>query len=294
MQKMPASRCVTLGALALLTLGACRTLDPVPEGVDANASWIYRNQDTEDEAELAAALVQLRTDLALDDIDAYLERLLEPLDAASVAIVGKEAVEALAPEARDAMDDAALEAALDAGTLVRLADQQGMLVATKIPCTIDDTVDVFIRLDQDTVHPDYEAYARSYTTDRDAFGLDTPLAWTTDYTVSVLFSTYEATILGGVRWLEGVDADGTTRRFAVARAHLPEPATFTKGGTYFRQDYQLDVFLPTADDQTIHLFAVWRDMDLGGFHSSNTAYIATVSKAFRDGDEEIAAFCQPE
>jgi len=42
------------------------------------------------------------------------------------------------------------------------------------------------------------------------------------------------------------------------------------------------------------VFAVWRDMNLRGFHSSNGAYIATVSDAFREADENIAAVCNPE
>ncbi len=282
------------GLMVLLAAGGCRTLDPVPEGVDANASWLYRNQDLEDEAQIAEALVQLRADLSLDDIDEYLEQLMGPLDAESVAVVGKQAISALPEAEADALSEEDLEARVEDGTLVRLGDQQGMMVATIIPCSIEDTVDVFVRLDQDVIHPDYETYKREYTSDRDAFGLGTPLSWSTDYTVkfTIPTATYEANILGQIRWLEGDDASGETQRYAIARAHLPEPGVFTKGGQYFRQDYQLDLFYPTDDGRTIHLFAVWRDMNLGGFHSSEQAYIAIVSGAFRNGDKEIASFCQ--
>lgn len=278
--------------VTLAATSACRKLEPVPEGVDANAAWLYRHQDDDAQDEIAEGLRQIRGDLSLDALEEYTERLLEPLDAETVAVVGRQAVEGLSEEERGALSEDEVESRLDDGSLVRLSDQQGMLVATRIPCSLEDTVEVFVRLDQDTIHPDYQAYERSYTSDRDAFGPDTPLSWETNYTVSVIGFQYDARILGQIRWVE--DGDET---FALARAWLPEPGVFKNEGSksYFRQDFQLDAFYETDSGETLHLFAVWRDMNLGGgLHSSNAGYIATVSKAFRDGDVEIASFCNPD
>jgi len=289
------NRLLSWSVYTLVAAAGCRKLEPVPEGVDANAAWLYRNQPEDADVEIAAGLRQMRADLALDDLDEYVERLLEPLDADTVASVGMQSVAGLSEEERAGMSEDDIEAAIAEGSLVRLSDQQGMLVATRIPCSIEDTVEVFVRLDQDVIHPDYQAYQREYTSDRDAFGLDTPLSWETHYTVSVIGFQYDARILGQIRWV--TDDEGGPP-FALARAHLPEPGAFKKGEdakSYFRQDYQLDAFYETDDGQTLHLFAVWRDMNLGGgLHSSNAGYIATVSKAFRDGDLEIAEFCAGE
>lgn len=268
--------------LALVAASGCRKLEPIPEGADGAAAWLYRHQDGDATDEIRAAIDQIVDELGVTTAEAgFVEGLLESLDAETVGVVGRSAVEALPPEEQEAIT----EEELDAGTVVQLSDQQGMVVASVIPCPVQDVLDVYVRTDQDVVHGGYEAYDRAYTADRDAFDDGEPLSWETNYTVSVLTSTYDATILGQVRW---VDED---RTYAVARAHLPEPAEFTRGGKYFRQDYQLDLYAPTDSGETVHVFAVWRDMNLAGFHSSNTGYIATVSNEFRAADGRTAEAC---
>ena len=269
---------------AVLATPACRKLDPVPEDADGAASWLYRNQDLDEPEEVIAAMDQLITALALDPEDQFMEGLLNPLDAESVEAVGRVPVSSLPEEEQGAVT----EEDLAAGTYVMLSEQQGMVVASVIPCSVQDVVDVFKRTDQDVIQGGYDAYDRQYTSDEDALDSGEMLTWETNYTLSTLGATYDATILGQLRY---VDADKT---YALARAVLPEPGEFTRGGQYFHQDYQLDLFAPTDDGNTTHVFTVWRDMNLAGFHSSNAAYIATVSNAFRDADDNIAEVCNPE
>ncbi len=280
-------RAVLLPICLILTVTACRKLDPVPEDADGAAAWLYRHQGDGEDADVAEALRNLRDALDLDAQEEPVEALLAALDADAVGAVGRVAVESLPEEEQAAIDDAAL----DAGTYVRLADQQGMIIASVIPCAVEDVVGIHVRLDQDEIHGGYDAYDRAYLTDADAFfagDLDA-LAWRTDYTVSVIGSTYDATILGDLRW---VDIDGA--RMGYGRAHLPEPGTFESGGGYFRQDYHLDLFYERAPGETVHVFGVWRDLKVAGFHSSNPAFIATVSSRFVESDEEIAALCAAE
>jgi hypothetical protein len=250
-----------LTVVLLLPFG-CRKLDPIPQDADGAASWLYRNQDAEDTEEIIAAM-----DLVIDALE----------------VVGRVAVETLPTEEQIAVTEEELEA----GTYVVLEEQQGMVVASIIPCAVADVVGVVIRTDQDVVQGGYDVYDRAYTTDENALDNGEMLGWETNYTISALGATYDATILGQLRFLD------EAKTYAVARAYLPTPGEFTRGGRYFRQDYQLDLFAPTEDGQTIHVFAVWRDMNLGGFHSSNAAYIATVSNAFRDADVAIADVCNP-
>src|SRR5690606_21513438 len=110
----------------------------------------------------------------------------------AVAAVGRAAVESLPADEQDQVT----EDDLDAGTWVVLSDQQGMLVASVVPCAVEDVVDVFVRTDQDVIHGGYDAYDRRYTSPVEDFDLDTPLSWETHYTVSMLGSTYDARILG--------------------------------------------------------------------------------------------------
>ncbi len=267
----------------LLIPSGCRKLDPIPEDADGAASWLYRNQDSEDTEEIIAAMGVVIDALDIDPEVEFVEGLLLPLDAASVEVVGRIAVQTLPTDEQAAVT----EEDLDAGTYVVLEEQQGMVVASIIPCAVEEVVGVVIRTDQDVVQGGYDVYDREYTSADDALDNGEMLGWETNYTISALGTTYEATILGQLRFLN------EEQTHAIARAHLPTPAVFTRGGRYFRQDYQLDLFAPTDDGQTIHIFAVWRDMNLGGFHSSSAAYIATVSNAFRDSDVAIATVCNP-
>lgn len=277
--------------LALLTAGlllltsACRRLDDIPDDADGAAAWLYQHQSDGEPHDVLEALLNLRQGLNLDELDEPLEGLLLPLSADAVASVGRQAVEAL-PE--DQWDDVP-EEEIEDGTFVRLEDQQGMLIASVIPCSVEDTVGVHVRLDQDEIHGGYDEYERVYLTDHEPFlaGERPDLAWSTDYTVSVIGSTYNANIQGQIRWVELPDGS----RLGLGRAHLPEPGVFTRGGGYFRQDYHLDLFYEIAPGQTVHVFGVWRDLRVAGIHSSNAAFIATTSRRFVESDAEKGEIC---
>lgn len=273
-------------ALALLVAtGACRKLDQVPEDADGAAAWLYQHQPDGEADEVAEAITYLVDGLELDALEGSLEGLVAQLPAAAVSAVGRTAVESLPADEQAAVTDSQIEE----GTYVRLAEHQGMVIASVIPCSVQDVVNTHVRRDQDEIHGGYDAYDRQWTTDGDAFtaGQADDLAWSTDYTVSVLGNTYDANIQGQIRW---VDLDDGTR-VGLGRAYLPAPGTFTKGGGYFRQDYHLDLFFERAPGETIHLFGVWRDLRVAGIHSSNAAFIATTSKRFAEADETIAARC---
>ncbi|TVQ94466.1 MAG: hypothetical protein EA397_02005 [Deltaproteobacteria bacterium] len=278
-------RLASTATCLLLVMSACRRLDDIPEDADGAAAWLYQHQPDGEAGAVEEALLNLRQGLGLDDLDEPLEGLLLPLNAEAVAAVGRTALETLPEEERDAIDEALIED----GTYVVLADQQGMLIASVIPCTVEDTVAVHVRLDQDEIHGGYDFYERTYLQDAAPFlnGQRDDLAWSTDYTVSVVGSTYDATIHGQIRWVDL--PDGT--KLGLGRAHLAEPGVFTRGGGYFRQDYHLDLFYEIAPGQTVHVFSVWRDLRVSGVHSSNAAFIATTSRRFVESDREKAEIC---
>jgi hypothetical protein len=270
---------------ALVVATACKRPDDVPEDADGAAAWLYEHQPNGEPDDVTEALRNLRDALELDAMAEPMKGLLLPLTASAVQSVGLDVVELLPESEQEAISDDDL----NAGGLVRLADQQGLLVASVIPCDVEDVVATHVRLDQDAIHGGYDAYLRQYTSDFSAFeaGTTPTLSWQTDYTVSVIGSRYDATILGGVRWVDLTD--GT--RMGHGRAHLPEPGVFTRGGGYFRQDYHLDLFYEHAPGETMHVLIVWRDLRVAGIHSSNAAFISTVSNRFLESDETIAEVC---
>ena len=274
----------------VVALLGCKHLDPVPEDADGAMAWVYENYATAEPADLADAVDKLHDALAAGSMTDALETTMTPLPATGVAAVGRTAAESL-PDPSTVTD-----ADLDAGTYVRLADQQGMLIASVIHCPRDAVESILAATNQDEMHGGYDAYDREWDGDGAAYfaGDVYTLTWTTEYTVSVVGSTYHATFDGGLRH---VSSDGSdTFRFGdvvLGRAVLPEPGVFDKGDGYFRQDYQLDALWERSPGETVHLFGVWRDLLVAGFHSSNAAFISLVSDRSVKADQEIEAICSP-
>lgn len=279
--------------MLLAALFACAPLDPASEQVDGSAAWLYEHAATAEPASLAAAVTLIAEDVGADSLAEPLQTTMTALSAEAVAAVGRTAVEGLPPEEQVNVS----EADLDAGTYVRLADQQGMMIATVIPCGLDEVEALIASPDQDEIHGGYDAYERRWDDDGDAYfsGEADTLSWTTDYTVSVVGSTYSATIEGGLRRARSDGSEGFPfGDVVIGRAVLPEPGAFESGDGYFRQDYQLDALWERAPGETVHLFGVWRDLLVAGFHSSDEAFIGLVSDRSVEADEEIAALCAAE
>jgi hypothetical protein len=276
---------------ALLALVGCKHLDPAPADADGAVGWLYENYAVAEPAAIADAVGKIADDLDTDGMSDAIETTISTLSADGVASVGRSAVEALPEDEQDDVTDEQL----DAGELVRLSDQQGMLIVSVIGCGRDDVETLLAATNQDELHGGYDAYDREWDGDGDAyFARETDtLAWTTDYTVTpVPGSTYHATIEGGLRYVASDGGDAFPFGDVVlGRAVLPEPGVFDAGEGYFRQDYQLDVLWERAPGETVHLFGVWRDLLVAGFHSSNEGFIGLVSDRSVQADEEIEALC---
>jgi hypothetical protein len=276
--------------MLLIALTACKHVEPAPADTEGAAKWLYANYDEGDAAGIADAVDKISDDLDAGSISDAIETTMTPLSADAVATVDRVAVESLDEDAQaDVTDDQ-----LDSGEFVRLADQQGMLIVTVIHCSLADVEELLAMPDQNTLHGGYDAYERTWDADGDSYfaGETDRFTWSTDYTISTLGATYEANIHGGLRHVAAEDDDAF--RFGdmvLGRAVLPEPATFTAGGDYFRQDYQLDLIWERAQGETVHLFGVWRDMELSGIKSSNGAYISVVSDRSVESDGEIEDAC---
>jgi hypothetical protein len=272
----------------LSSLLACAKKEATPEEADRGAGWLYQHYADGAPADLADAIATIHDDIDAGTMTDALETTLTNLEPDAVAAVGRTAVESLPDdEQADVTEDD-----LDAGTYVRLADQQGMFIVSVIDCDLVDVETILAATNQDEMHGGYDAYERTWTSDGDAYfaGETDTLTWTTDYTVSVIGSTYHATIQGGLRHLSD---DGSFRfgDVVLGRAVLPEPGVFDAGDGYFRQDYQLDMLWERAPGETIHAFALWRDLLVAGFHSSDPAFISLVSDRSVDADQEIEDLC---
>jgi hypothetical protein len=257
-----------LAVATLLAAGCAR--DPAPASVDGAMQWLYENYEKATPAEIADAVSKVNAGFQKDDLP--LKNTLENLTAAAIS-------------------DVELGQTNDPSTA------QGMLVVSAIPCAIDKIEKIHTALNQNEIHHGgYESYKRVYTSsDTDYFARTTDLlTWTTDYVISTLGSRYSATIKGGVRFIPATD-DKKVFPFGsmfIGRAVLPKPGVFAADSSdYFKQDYQLDLYYQDAENETIHVFGVWRDMKYIGTKSSSDVFIANITGSGVEGDKDVGDLC---
>ena len=76
---------------------------------------------------------------------------------------------------------------------------------------------------------------------------------------------YDALIKGSLRRIPGAAPGGGD--VLAYRSALPAPATFRGNSTsYFRQDYQLEIYWEQEPGKIFHSYGMWREMKVGGFN----------------------------
>jgi hypothetical protein len=233
----------------ICALAACAPPPRPPADVDGLARWFYSEYDAASDRAVAEAVANLHAALRAGEIEAPEQGRLSPL-----------------PEAADP------------------GRVRGMLLVNLIRCPLAEVERLHTARDQRAIHPSFDRYERSYTSDPDAyFARRNPrLDWQNRYTVSLLGSSCEAEVEGGARFASGA---------LLSRARLARPARFNNPDDYFRQDYQIQLFYERAPGEVVHLFAVWREMRFAGFSSDDDLFAALTLDSFARGDEEIEAHC---
>lgn len=147
------------------------------------------------------------------------------------------------------------------------ADATPVFLANRYTCGLDALERILIHLDQDALYDSYDAYDRRYTSDAAAYraGEVNTISWEVDLTASGFgLGSYEEKLLGGVRRLpipDDVEGDFPVREFLLARTWIPYPA---KGEAIdFRQDYQLEIYVPWGTGDILHLYGIWRELETG-------------------------------
>jgi hypothetical protein len=147
-------------------------------------------------------------------------------------------------------------------------------------CDLDQLARILVHLDQDALYNAYDAYTRRYTTDFGAWerGERDDVAWEVDLTASGFgLGSYDERLLGGVRRLpipDDVVGDFPMRELLVARTWIPYPARGSQ--IDFRQDYQLEIYVPWGEGEILHLYGLWRELTTG-FGSFADGVVQTVT-----------------
>lgn len=220
-------------------LTACKAVEPAPTELDDLAHYFWDQFELSSE-ELAPALLNLDAAIGADVTDAHIDGSISDLAADQIALVGKSDLDP--------------------------SRAAGVFIANVISCPIDAIEQHTYALNQGELHDNtYDSYERAYTSDFDAYTsreVDS-LEWESTYAVSGLGVEYTATLDGRLRYLPALDAEVTPYGDALlVRGVLVEPA-YIEGSDNERglmQDYQLEVYYPRSETETVHFYIIWREM----------------------------------
>lgn len=171
-----------------------------------------------------------------------------------------------------------------------------LFIVTRFTCSLPALEAVLVARNQ---HEQYEGayltYDRRYTSDASSFtsGSSDTLTWEVDlrstYPLAGEFTEY---LLGGIRRLDlPTDTAWAGPEALLTRTWLPYPAARDNDGIDFRQDYQLELYLPYGDDEIVHLYGMWRQLStpFGDFEGSIARLTLTNLVGWDDRTEELCA-----
>lgn len=259
-------------ALSLLVaLTGCKKVEPAPAELDELFHFVWPKFDVGTPEELHEAVVNMHDAVDGNTLDEATDGSLTRLSATDAAVVG----------------------VLDRDPVLAA----GIFIANVIDCDFELLQDILAYPSQDELYTGvYDHYQRAYTTSRNAW-LDrsgAELTWDLDYSASIISSSYDASARGKLRRIERIDDElSPFGDIVLARAYLPEPATFKSDGRSLDQDYQLELYWERRPGEVVHTYAMWRQADFGsGFTSEDEGVQRILLNNLVDWDDTTAEICE--
>ncbi len=168
----------------------------------------------------------------------------------------------------------------------------GIHIIDEIPCTETQLLDVMLEPDQNEIYGVYETYSRTYDGDPQDFrdGKVDIMTWKGDIDAFIPFpviSTYTYAFRAEARRVELDEGTGF-----LTRTWMPTPSTWDKDGPEFDQDYQLEVWRPSADGKSfLHIYPVWRVMKAAGFDMETAGMQNITLEQMEKWDQRTAELC---
>ena len=261
---------IFIGACCGLFLAGCRQLEPAPKELDRLFPWFFSQVDQAEPEQLAEGFRNLYAAADPGSLDGPIDGTLTRLH----------------------VDDLGT-ALVDAPKLDRAA---GVYMLRPLRCGMQQLQRVLTHGAQDELYPDaYDTYSRTFTSDASAFsqGETDLITWNVEYSATILGKSYTSTVLGALRRVPVLDAQQSPHgETVVARAYIPEPASFEKDGTSLNQDYQIEMYVPMGEVEILHAYGIWREADFGaGIDSEDEGTQRLLLNNLAKWDEETEALC---
>ena len=254
-----------------ILLLSCKAVEPAPEDLDELSLYFWRHFLDDDPITLQAGIESLHSVMNVDVLDELIDGSIMPLSQSDLDEVGRENQEA--------------------------SMLSGVFFINKVNCSIEGIAPNVYNLDQDVLHPDtYDAYNREYTSDFEAYLTEEEefLSWDTTYDISGFGYDYTAYLESTLR---NVPKDGNGfADMLISRTLLKEPAYFDEGSTArgLFQDFQMEIYYQLESGQSLHLYAIWREMILFGDMSfASESAQRLVLDGLSDWDRDMEENCNP-
>lgn len=259
--------------MLLLSLFACKNVEPAPEDIDGLSHYFWQHYDDEEDDALAEGIKNAFIAIDPENLEEPLRGSISDLSLEELTLVGKENEE-------------------------NYENMAGIYFANIINCPISVVEKGVYALNQAERHEgDYTEYNREYTSDLDAYEAreTNRLYWTTNYSVEQLTKKMSVEIFGETRYTADIDEEQTPHgAFFLARGVMGDDALFEGSddkGMF--QDYQLEVYFQLSENQTVHYFTIWRDVLYApGMDFSSEGLQNLVLDGMIDWDLDAEAECQ--
>ena len=226
--------------MLILSLIACRNVEPAPENIEDLSHYFWQHYDNEDEAVLAEGITSAFSAIDPNNLEEPMRGSITDLSLEELELVGKEGEE-------------------------NYENMAGIFFANIINCPIDVVERGVYALNQGDRHEgDYTDYDRVYTSDLAEYESreSDSLYWTTNYSIEQITKKMSVEINGEIRYFPEVNDQQTPHgSFFLSRGVMGPDAYFDGSDEHgMFQDYQLEVYFQLSETQTVHYFTIWRDV----------------------------------
>ena len=251
-------------------LCSCKGVEPAPEDLNNLSLYMWRHFSDEEDTALQAGIESLHQIMNVDTLEELLDGSISNLTQNDL--------------------DAAGKSDQDASLL------SGVFFINKVNCSIEGIEPNVYSLAQDELHPEtYDAYERNYTSDFDAYKAreEDFLSWDTTYDISGFGYDYRAHLESTLRF-SAVQDDTDFSNMLISRTILKEPAYFDEDSTNrgLFQDFQMEVYYQLDSGDSLHFYAIWREMILfGNMSFASESAQRLVLDGLSDWDRDMEENC---
>ncbi len=171
-----------------------------------------------------------------------------------------------------------------------------LYLADRLRCSLEAYERVLLYHDQNELYGKYEGYSRSFDGDPKTFANGTVdrFSWSGQLITFVpLSGTYVYDFeTEARRFTLPDDADVVGTEGFIVRTWLPRPAVWDNEGLTFNQDYQLELYIPIAADELLHIYPVWREFVTASGDMSNDLVASLTLWQMGLWDDRTSELCE--